>query len=269
MSGALIKSRRLTLNCLHPTPTANTDLSEHPSTKCSAQVALASRPQAPSISFARCSVALPAADRCTFAIARRLAQTPHRPRKHESSSRMAPVLAHRSRSRRSSSSSERSPLLRAALLDAMMVAPSVSRSAPRCASRSACTVAIAAHISTLTRALPAAHQHHTQRSTAASQRDLTSEQVQNSCSICMLVGSAAVATLKGLSPSHRGELSDRCAQPPCACSFSPQPCSIWCRPCLHSPFRALAARKCDLPHITLQRHHSMQTWQRASSAYVR
>jgi hypothetical protein len=93
------------------------------------------------------------------------------------------VFAHRSRSRRSSSSSARSPLFRAALLDAVMVAPSVSRSALRCTSRSACTVAIAAHISTCTRALPAAHQHHTQRGTAASQRDLTPEQVQNSCSI--------------------------------------------------------------------------------------
>jgi hypothetical protein len=179
------------------------------------------------------------------------------------------VLSHRSRSRCSNSSSERSPRFRAALLDAVMVALPVSRSAPRCASRSACTVAIAAHISTLTRALPAAHQHHTQRSTTASRRDLTSEQVQNSCSIRALVGSAAVATLRGLSPLHQGKLSDRCAQPPCARSFSPQHCSIWCRPCLHSPFRALAARKCDLPHITLQRHHSMQTWQRASSAYVR
>ena len=179
------------------------------------------------------------------------------------------MLVHRSRSRRSSSSSGCSPRFRAALLNALMVALPVSRSAPRCTSRSARPVAIAAHISTCTRACPAAHQHHTQRSTAASQRDLTFEQVQNSCSICVLVGSAAVATLKSLSPSHRGELSDRCAQPPCACSFSPQHCSIWCRPCLHSPFRALAARKCDLPHITLQRHHSMQTWQRASSAYVR
>jgi hypothetical protein len=42
-----------------------------------------------------------------------------------------------------------------------------------------------------------------------------------------------------------------------------------CRPCLHSPFRAFAAHKRDLPHITLQRHHSMQTWRGESSVYVR